>query len=488
MNILFVTPECAPWVKTGGLGDVSGALPQALAALGHEVKLLMPAYPALGPLLQGSDTGMPLALHAPWPQARLRRARPPGQGVELLLLDCPELFQRPGGPYDDSGGDNALRFGLLCAAAAALCAEASAWRPQVLHCNDWPTGLAPALLRREGATHTRSVMTVHNLAFQGLFPLAEGDRLGLPARWLTPEGMEYWGQISFLKAGIEFADAVTTVSPTYAHEIQQPEHGMGFDGILRDRADRLSGILNGVDAAVWNPATDVHLRARYDVSSLHLKARNKQALQERFGLEPSGAPPLFGLVGRLTHQKGIDLVLENADWLVQQGAQLAMLGTGDPGLEAWAIGLARQYPGQVAVRIGYDEALAHWIEAGADAFLMPSRFEPCGLNQMYSLAYGTPPVVRATGGLADTVVDAADAARGNGFAFHDATPLALRGALERALALYRDPPRWRALQQRGMAGRFDWAQAARAYEALYREILAAPPRVMEAMVAPTMAA
>lgn len=400
LRILHATPECAPWVKTGGLGDVSAALPGALARLGHDVKLLLPAYPALRPLL---EAGRPLAewsAHGPWPGGRLVHAGR-HRGVDLLLHDCPALFDRPGGPYEDAQGDNARRFAAFAHLAARLATAGSpwpAWQPDLLHVHDWPAALAPAYLQRLPGPRAASVLTIHNLAFQGNFPLHLAHELELPGEWLHPEGIEFWHQVSFLKAGVQFADALTTVSPNYAREILGTAHGCGFDGILRRRAHRLVGILNGVDRELWNPATDPHLPARYDARALPRKAVNKRVLQDRLGLEQSGAPMLFGLVGRLTHQKGIDLVVAVTPWLVEQGAQLAVLGQGEPALEAALQALAERHRGRVAVRLGFDEPLAHLIEAGCDAFLMPSRFEPCGLNQLYSLAYGTVPIVRATGG------------------------------------------------------------------------------------------
>lgn len=467
LRILHVSPECAPWVKTGGLGDVTAALPAALAGLGHDVKLLLPAYPALQPLL---GAGRPLAewpARGTWPAGRLVHAGS-HRGVDLLLYDCPALFDRPGGPYEDALGDNARRFAAFCHLAARLAGGDSPWsdwRPHVLHVHDWPAALAPAYLRRQPPPHAVSVLTIHNLAFQGNFPLHLAHELELPAEWLHPEGIEFWHQVSFLKAGVQFADALTTVSPTYAREILEPEQGCGFDGILRQRKDRLVGILNGVDRQVWDPSSDRHLPARYDASSLHGKELNKRALQERMGLAPVAGVPLFGLVGRLTHQKGIDLVLAVAPWLVEQGAQLVVLGQGDPAHEAALESLAQRRAGHVAVHLGFDEPLAHLIEAGSDAFLMPSRFEPCGLNQLYSLAYGTVPIVRATGGLADTVAEGE-----TGFCFTGDEPAALRAAIGRALALYREPAGWRAMQRRGMAQDCGWAASAAKYAELYRRL------------------
>lgn len=470
LRVLHATPECAPWVKTGGLGDVSAALPSALAHLGHDVKLLLPAYAALRALVEG---GHPLAEwgpHAAWPGGRLVHAGR-HRGVDVLLLDCPALFDRPGGPYEDARGDNAVRFAAFAHLAARLASADSpwpTWRPQVLHLHDWPAALAPAYLQRLPGPRAATVLTIHNLAFQGNFPLHLAEALALPAEWLHPEGIEFWHQISFLKAGVQFADALTTVSPTYAREILEPEQGCGFDGILRRRADRLVGILNGVDRALWDPATDPHLPARYDAQTLARKAVNKRVLQRRLGLAPHGAPMLFGLVGRLTHQKGIDLVVAVAPWLVARGAQLVVLGQGESAFEAALQEVARRHPGRVAVHLGFDEALAHLIEAGSDAFLMPSRFEPCGLNQLYSLAYGTVPVVRATGGLADTVHDGR-----TGFVFEAAEPAALQAALARALDTYARPAAWRTLQHAGMAEDHGWPARAARYAALYESVLSA---------------
>jgi len=473
MKVLFATSEIAPWVKTGGLGDVAAALPSALRAQGCDVRVLVPRYPALReafpatrPLVRLPSAGGRL------PAAELHEE--PSQG--LLLLDCPLLYDRPGNPYLGPEGhdwlDNHLRFGLLSRVAARLAAEATPlpWRPDVLHCHDWQTALAPYYLKFHETGGAASVVTIHNLAFQGTFPPQLLDELALTGADWHMEGVEYYGQISFLKAGLRHADALTTVSPTYAREIQTDAEGMGLQGLLRLRADRLTGILNGIDTTVWNPATDPHLAARYDRDHLDAKPQNKAALQREMGLDERDDCPLFGVVSRLTEQKGLDLVAALGDAIVDLPAQLVVLGSGDKTLEAAFRSLAERHPGQVAVQIGYHETLAHHIEAGADVFLMPSRFEPCGLNQMYSLAYGTPPLVRATGGLADTVVDAADAQRGNGFVCDAATAPALRSGLRRAAALWRDRPRWRALQVRGMLGDYAWPASARHYCELYRSL------------------
>jgi starch synthase len=484
LRVLSVTPECTPWVKTGGLGEVAASLPRALQALGLDVKVLMPAYPALGDLLAEGRVCATWPAHGPWPAGRLVQASAEVNetaGFTLLLLDCPTLFDVPGGPYQDTAGhdhaDNARRFGMLSRVAALLGSDTSpwpAWRADLVHCHDWPTGLAPAYLSRLPG-RAASVMTIHNLAFQGLFPLSQAKSLDLDPAWLGLDGFEYWGQLSLMKGALQFADAITTVSPTYAREIQQEPLGFGLQGVLRERAGRLHGLLNGVDTQVWNPATDPHLARRYDQGCVtEGKRANKAALQARTGLQAEPGTPLFGLVSRLTEQKGIDLVLEVLPWLVEtQGAQFVALGQGDKAFEARLQALAARHPGRVAVTVGFEEALAHQIEAGADAFLMPSRFEPCGLNQMYSLLYGTPPVVHATGGLADSVVDAeaADDDTATGFVFREPTAPALQAVLQRAIDLFRgDPPAWLRLQQRGMGQRFDWAHSAAGYAALYAQL------------------
>jgi len=486
LRVLSVTPECAPWVKTGGLGEVAASLPRALNGLGLDVKVLMPAYRSLAPLVTAGRVRAQWPAHGPWPAGRLVEAEASvndAAGFTLLLLDCPTLFDLAGGPYQDSSGrdhaDNARRFGLLSRVAALLGSDNSpwpAWRADLVHCHDWPTGATPAYLSRLPG-RAASVMTIHNLAFQGLFPLAQARSLDLDPAWLGLDGFEYWGKLSMMKGALQFADAITTVSPTYAREIQEEPLGFGLQGVLRERAGRLHGLLNGVDTQVWNPATDRHLARPYDRATVtEGKRANKAALQARAGLRPDPAAPLFGTVSRLTEQKGIDLIIEVLPWLVAQGAQFVALGQGDPAFEAKLQALATRFPGQVAVTVGFEEPLAHLIEAGADSFLMPSRFEPCGLNQMYSLLYGTPPVVHATGGLADSVRDAdpleatAATETSTGFVFTTPTAAALQATLQRALARMRDPKAWRRMQERGMAEQFDWAHSAAGYAALYRTL------------------
>ncbi len=478
-RILFATSEARPLVKTGGLADVSGALPAALCEIGEDCRLLLPGYHGV---LGGVEGARELHRFDDLPHpVRLLEADMPDSGVALHILDAPHYYLREGGPYQDADGadhpDNAERFGLLSRVAALLASPRSplAWRPEVLHCNDWQTGLAPAWLKFAGGG-ARSLMTVHNLAFQGIFPADWVARLGLPPESFAVEGLEYYGNLSFLKAGLHYADALSTVSPSYAEEIQSEPLGMGLQGLLARRRADLAGIVNGIDTAYWNPRCDPYLPCSYSVRGLSGKKRCKAALQKDLNLEADPAAPLLGMVSRLTHQKGVDLVLEIADRLVRDGAQLAILGAGEAGLEAACRALAQRHAGRAATVIGYDEGLAHRIEAGADLFLMPSRFEPCGLNQMYSQRYGTPPLVHATGGLRDTVVDAtpenlaADTA--TGFVFEAATAAALQATVQRALALYGDAAAWKRLQLAGMRRDFSWEHSAREYRALYRRMLA----------------
>ena len=476
MKVLFATSEIAPWVKTGGLGDVAGALPAALRALGHDVRILVPAYPAMSENFpDAEEIARPHLLGGLLPTPGLKQALAP-DGTPLLLLDYRHYYERPGNPYLGPEGrdwlDNHLRFGLLSRVAAWLGSEASTldWVPDVIHCNDWQTGLAPAYLNYLPGSLARSLVTVHNLAFQGLFDHAALFELGLPDAAWSMHGVEYYGYLSFLKAGLQHADAISTVSPSYAREIQTDAEGMGMAGLLRHRAADLSGILNGIDTRDWDPAHDRHLVKRYGPRRLEDKAANKAALQAEIGLEVRADLPLLAVVSRLTEQKGLDLLLDVAARTLDLPAQIAVLGSGAHALEHGWTAFARRHPGRCAVRIGFDEGFAHRIEAGADIFVMPSRFEPCGLNQMYSLRYGTPPVVRATGGLADTVIDAADEKHGNGFVFGPATAAALFAALQRAAAAWHDTALWRRLQKHGMARDSSWAEAAGHYAALYQKL------------------
>jgi starch synthase len=471
LNVLFCTSEAVPLIKTGGLADVSGALPIALRDIGVDCRVLLPGYPRVlekaGPLRPLCDLhGLPGK-----PAARLLEGRLDGREVPLYVLDVPAAYDRNGGPYQDEHGqdhmDNAWRFALLSKAAALLASPGSPldWRPELVHCNDWQTGLAPAYLHFMGLP-VPSLMTVHNLAYQGIFPPDVLPRLELPPESFSIAGLEYYGNVSLLKAGLYYATQISTVSPTYAREIQHAPLGMGMQGLLASRAHQLTGILNGIDTADWNPSSDLHLPCSYHARATGDKRRCKLRLQERMGLAPQAEAPLFGLIARMTHQKGLDLVLAVAEGIIHRGGQLVMLGTGDKAIEQAVRETCAKHPGRAACHIGYDEALSHQIEAGADIFLMPSRFEPCGLNQMYSLRYGAVPIVHATGGLADTVEDGV-----TGFVFTEPTAHALWLAVEQALDLYPIKPAWRRMMQNGMKQDFSWEHSAKAYAALYRRML-----------------
>jgi len=479
MRVLFASPECSPLVKVGGLGEVSSALPAALRRAGIDVRVLLPGYPGVIEAVPNGRTLAHLRLFDPPLQVDLIEAALP-DGVPLMVIDCPRLYSRGGGPYQDEAAqdwpDNPLRFGLLSRVTAVLGGASSplAWHPQIVHCNDWPTALAPAYLHFAPGARARTVMTIHNLAFQGNFSPDHVAALGLPPASFGVAGLEFHGSMSFLKAGLVYADALSTVSPNYAREIQSDSLGFGMEGLLRARRDSLYGILNGIDTRVWDPRTDVFVASRYGSETLEAKRQNKEALQRRLGLEIAADIPLLGAVSRLTHQKGIDLLVEAAPRLAAFPAQLAVLGAGERELERSLRSVAERYPGAISVVTAFDERLAHSIEAGADLFLMPSRFEPCGLNQMYSQRYGTPPIAHGTGGLVDTIVDCNPAtladASATGFLFNEPTVPALISAVERALAVFAQPNRWRALQRAGMARDFGWDAPAREYAKLYARL------------------
>ncbi|QSA95761.1 glycogen synthase GlgA [Methylococcus sp. EFPC2] len=472
-KILFVTSEAYPLMKTGGLADVSGSLPIALKALGHDVRILMPAYAdtlaSLGPLH---------AHHVPQAHSQLDilEGLLPGSDVPIWLVAHPGTFDRPGNPYLSPEGkswtDNAERFALLSRVAVevAMNRVGFRWKPDIVHCNDWQTGLVPALLGDE-PKRPATVFTIHNLAYQGNFPRAMFRQLGLPERFWSHHALEFYDQLSFIKGGLVYADRISTVSPTYAREIQGKEFGCGLEGLLAQRQDRLHGILNGIDEQAWDPARDPYLPHPFEASDLSGKTRVKSALQKRSGLAQDAKVAVIALVGRLVQQKGIDLVIDVLPQLLELPLQLVILGSGERkyehALEQWT----RLYPDRIALTLGYDEALAHLIEAGADLFLMPSRFEPCGLNQMYSQRYGAAPIVRSVGGLADTVEDASAenlaAGTASGIAFAEAKHEALLQAVYRALELFHDKPVWEQIQRTGMNKDFSWHKSARQYEAVY---------------------
>lgn len=487
MRVLYVTSEVYPLVKTGGLADVSAALPAALKGIGIDVRVLMPGYPAVmkgmrdlqdvGPVITGLPGGG---------EAQLRRGFLPDK-VPAYVLDAPSLFDRAGNPYLAPGGkdwpDNAVRFAALAWVAVNFVGKVPAdpsWCPDILHGHDWQAGLVPAYLKLlpeqfGGAKPPGTVMTIHNIAYQGNFSAELLKQLKLPDRAMKTDGVEYYGQISFLKGGCYFSDRVTTVSPTYALEIQTPEYGTGLDGLLRSRSETLSGILNGVDYSVWDPATDRALPANYSADKMAGKAVCKAGLQATFGLEQKPDAPIACIVSRLTSHKGLDLVLDViGDW-IKAGGQLVVLGSGDSASETGFRYLHGWHPGSVGIRIGYDEPLSHRIQAGSDIILVPSRAEPCGLTQLYGLKYGTPPLVRRTGGLADTVVDAnlsaVKSGTATGFQFTNPSSQELLWALRRAMALYRKPDVWRTIQRNGMLADFSWTDPAREYAALYKDIM-----------------
>ncbi len=482
MRVCMLAAESFPYAKTGGLADVLAALPEALAGLGVDVTVLMPGYRTA---LRTAGAVERLA-HVRAPVAsRLEPAdvvRVLGAPVPTLLLDAPRYFDRDG-LYGEGGHDypdNGERFTFFCRAALEWL-RGLASPPDVLHCHDWQAGLAPAMLRATAPLYpelrrVRLVQTVHNLAYQGRFPASAWHLLNLDTRYFASDWLEFWGDIGFLKAGLVFADALTTVSPRYAREIQTVEHGEGLEGVLRARAGRLRGILNGIDYRVWNPATDPALAARYDAGDLSGKARCKADLQASLGLRHDPDAPLLGIVSRLAWQKGIDVALDTLPALCAASSiQLVVLGSGEPDQERRLRELAARFPDRVAARTGMDETLAHRIIAGVDLFLMPSRYEPCGLNQMYSQRYGTVPVVHATGGLADTVEPFEVATgTGTGFTFSPCTADSFREALDGALAVYRDPIAWSRVRRNGMRQDFSWERSARAYQMLYDALLAAP--------------
>lgn len=487
LPVLGVASELFPLLKTGGLADVTGALPAALEPHGVAVTTLLPGHPAV---LGAVSRPRVLASWDDWFGGRARLLRARHGALDLLVLDAAHLYARPGNPYLDTMGrdwpDNALRFAALALAAARIAwGEVPGLEPALVHLHDWQAALTPAYLHFLGPERRRppTVLTLHNLAFQGWFDAAAFAHLGLPPEAFAVQGVEYHGGVGFLKAGLKFADAVTTVSPSYAREILGPEGGMGLDGVLRWREAQgygaVTGIVNGIDTEVWNPAADSHLIDGYSEADLTPRAANRRALEQRFGLAAVDGSMLVCMVSRLTWQKGIDLVAGALDGIVEAGMQLAVLGTGDAALEAALLAGAARHPGRVSVHIGYDERLAHLLHGGADAILVPSRFEPCGLTQLSGLRYGCVPVVSRVGGLADTVIDATHAALAagatTGIKFDDLSARGVLAALRRAQQLHRDPARWLAVQRAGMRTPVGWDASAGGYAALYRRLVQEEP-------------
>lgn len=478
-RILFAASEAYPLIKTGGLGDVAGSLPRALLSGGDDIRLVLPAYPQALAKATAVRTLLETSIHGQ--DVRLLQTILPGTRVKTWLIDCPGYFDRQGNPYLDEDGepwfDNAQRFGLFCRAIVMLANDQWGldWQPDVVHLNDWQTGLVPPLLALQDK-RPATVFTIHNLAYQGVFDHAAFTALDLPTELWHHERLEFHDQLSFLKGGLVYADRINTVSPRYAEEILTPAFGCGLEGVLQQRQADTSGIINGIDTKEWNPGTDPYLVENYNRNRLPAKLANKRALQKEFGLKQDDEVLLMGLVGRLVLQKGVDLLLEAIPELMRQKIQLVLLGSGEAEYEAAMQELTTAYPKRIGVRIGYDEGLAHRIEAGCDVFLMPSRFEPCGLNQMYSQRYGTLPIVSPVGGLADTVIDttleslAANTA--TGFVMPVVSSAGLTEAVERTLDIYQQADLWQRLQGHAMAQDFSWQASADQYRALYETAIA----------------
>ena len=481
IRVLAVASEVFPLLKTGGLADVTGALPLALGPAGAQTTTIVPGFPAVLDALADAEAihRFPDLFGAPATVLRATAA-----ALDLLVIDAPHLYARPGNPYlgadHQEWPDNGLRFASLGAAAAALAVGiVPALGFDIVHAHDWQAAMAVVYLHFHTGPKPPTVMTVHNLAFQGRYRAGLFRRLGLPESAFALNGLEYHGDVSLLKGGLAYADRITTVSPTYAREITGIDNGMGLDGLLRARIDRLSGILNGIDTKVWNPQTDPLIAANYATGKTTRRAINKTALQQRMGLAQNTNPLLVGVISRLTSQKGLDMLVDQIDGLAAEGMQFAMLGSGDPALERAFAAAADAHPGAVGCVIGYDEAIAHLIQAGSDAVLVPSRFEPCGLTQLSALRYGAIPVVSRVGGLADSVIDANPAALAAGVAtglqFWPAAPEALAAALRKLLVLWRDKPTWRRMQKNAMAADVSWRASAARYVALFQSLLADRP-------------
>jgi starch synthase len=476
IRVLAVASEVYPLVKTGGLADVIGALPAALKPQGIETRTLVPGYPAV---LAALGTAGEVLKRNNFFGGGARVLAATVAGLDLFVLDAPHLFNRPGNPYSATNGrdwpDNGLRFAALARAAADIGkGEVPSFVPHVVHAHDWQAGLTHAFLQHGGTPRPGTVTTIHNIAFQGRFPRAMLAEIGLPPEAFRLDGVEYYGDIGYLKAALQFADRITTVSPTYAMEIQSSEAGMGLEGLLRARADVLSGIINGVDIDVWNPQTDPRIVATYAADALAARAANKRALQERFDLAINPKAFLLGVISRLAWQKGLDLVIENLPLIARDNMQFVLLGSGEQDLQERFVGASLADPDRIGIAIGYDEDLAHLIQAGAAALLVPSRFEPCGLTQLCALRYGAVPIVSRVGGLSDTIIDANEMALAAGVAtgvqFTPVMGHAFGRAILRARAIFHDKPAWQKMQTNGMATDVSWRHPAAQYAALYREV------------------
>lgn len=475
-KILFVTSEVHPLIKTGGLADVSGSLPKALAELGEDIRIILPYYQAIK---TNEAIYYKSTIRINDSEINILETQLPGTNVIAWLIDYPKFFKLSGNPYHDATGNawanSAERFGLFCQAAVEIAMNRGYldWKPDIVHCNDWQSGLVPALLSLEVSRPT-TLFTIHNLAYQGVFPKSANFVLNLPTQLWESGGTEFHGMLSFLKSGLTYADRINTVSPTYALEIQTAKFGCGLEGLLSYRKDVLSGIINGIDTDHWNPETDPNITANFTYTSLNKKQLNKADLQTKTSLPISDKIPIFGLITRLVEQKGIDIVLDCLPEILKLPVQLVVLGSGNKEFEQQLTDLATANPDKMAVQIGYDEELAHLIEAGLDIFLMPSRYEPCGLNQMYSQLYGTIPLVSKVGGLADTVVDSLPDTLANntatGIVFDGALAGTLIEAIKRALMLYNQPKAWKQIQINGMQKEFSWTQSAQQYIELYGQL------------------
>ncbi|MSP86239.1 MAG: glycogen synthase GlgA [Methylotenera sp.] len=483
MRVLFTTSEVFPLIKTGGLADVSGSLPSALKNLGVDIRILVPGYSAVLNNLTNLQTiasldNLPVIHHAELMMGTIENTQ-----VKVMVIKSAHLYERAGGPYSDANGlewlDNPVRFGILSKVAAILSGPRSPihdWQPDIVHCNDWQTGLAPAYMKFVEHTPAKSIMSLHNMAFQGCYAPGWLTTLALPHSSFAIEGFEYHGQLSFLKAGIFYADAVTTVSPSYAKEIQTAAFGFGLEGLLSKRGSEIKGILNGIETEEWNPETDPYLVKTYSAATLAGKKLVKNALQEKLALDIDASAPLLGVVSRLTHQKGLDMLVPIMQELVDTGCQFALLGSGETALESAFRALAVKNPSRVSVTIGYNEPLSHQVMAGCDMFIMPSRFEPCGLNQLYGLAYGTPPIVNATGGLADSVIDTNIISfknkTANGFVMSEASSASLLSCIKQALNVFNnDASAWRQIQKNGMSQNLSWDKSALEYLAAYQALV-----------------
>lgn len=487
MRITFIASECVPYSKTGGLADVVGALPEALFALGHEVEVIVPRYRSTKPgavIPNAASITIPLSSGFRFASIQSGGAV---KGVPHYLVDCPEFFDRDG-LYQSKDGkdypDNALRFAAFALAALEGLKHVGK-PPEIIHCHDWQTSLVPVYLKKLYLNdpffkHSSSVLTIHNLGYQGLFDSQILSQISLDGSVFSIDGLEFFGKVNYLKGGIAFSDFITTVSSKYASEIQTTEFGYGLDGVLRSQAGRLQGIMNGVDYDVWNPATDKLIAARYTPENLEGKLASKKALLERMGVHDAVLDrPVVGVVSRFATQKGFDLIAQIAGELARMDLYVVALGAGEPQYEQLFRELAAASPDKFMVKVAYDNELAHQIEAGSDIFLMPSRYEPCGLNQIYSLKYGTVPVVRATGGLDDSIQEF-DGVKGTGFKFSDYSGPALLDALNRAIKVYRQPAAWKRLMQNGMKADFSWTASARAYVRIYEQLSAAKGRTQTA--------